>query len=193
MLRSNGASIAEIYCAALLCAGCDVAAARKVCGFTGHRSCKGCSKCTKAFPGCDPCPPRHNHSHREEAQEILNQTTAGDRASVEEKYETRYSELMLLPSFDCVRFHIIDPMNNLFIGTAKHDMKNIWLDGEMPKINKNDFSNIQQKFGRCWQNTQEGCEQLWRIYSRPMEILQHTILDLCLGQPFTRTRLRTLA
>ena len=49
--KANGASNAEIYHAALLCVGCDVPAARKVCGLTGHASCKGCSKCTKAFPG----------------------------------------------------------------------------------------------------------------------------------------------
>ena len=114
-------------------------AARKVCGFTGHASCKGCSKCTKAFLDTvtskidfsefDPCPPRNNHSHREQAQETLNQTTAGDKASVEQKCGTRYSELMLLPYFDYVRFHIIDPIHNLFTGTAKHVMKNIWLDG----------------------------------------------------------------
>ena len=153
--KANGASNAEIYHAALLCVGCDVPAARKVCGFTGHASCKGCSKCTKAFPGTvsskidflgsDPSPPRNNHSHNEQAQETLNQITAGDKASVEQKYGTRYSELMLLPYFDCVRFHIIDPMYNLFTGTAKHVMKNIWLDGESPKINKNDLSNIQKK------------------------------------------------
>ena len=33
--------------AALLCVACDVPAARKVCGFTGHNSSKGCSKCNK--------------------------------------------------------------------------------------------------------------------------------------------------
>jgi hypothetical protein len=35
---------------AALCVGCDVPAARKVCGFTGHASCHGCSKCKKNFP-----------------------------------------------------------------------------------------------------------------------------------------------
>ena len=33
-----------------------------------------------------PSPPRTNHKHREEAQEILNQTSAGDRVSLEQKY-----------------------------------------------------------------------------------------------------------
>ena len=130
-------------------------AARKVCGFTGHASCKGCSKCTKAFPGSvsskiyfsgfDPCHPRNNHKHREKAQEILNQTTTGEKASMEQNFGTRFSELLSLPYFDCVRYHIIDPMHNLFTGTAKDVMKNIWLDAEKPLINKNDLSNIQQK------------------------------------------------
>ena len=36
--------------AALLCVGCDIPAARKVCGFVGHRALKGCSKCLQSFP-----------------------------------------------------------------------------------------------------------------------------------------------
>ena len=109
-VRDHGALAGEVYHAALLCVGCDVPAARKVCGFTGHASCKGCSKCTRYFPGSmtskidfsgfdSPSPPRTNHKHRGEAQEILNQTSAGDQA-LEQKYGSRYSELMLLPYFD---------------------------------------------------------------------------------------------
>ena len=36
--------------AALLCCSCDIPAARKVCGFRGHRAKKGCSKCLITFP-----------------------------------------------------------------------------------------------------------------------------------------------
>ena len=36
--------------AALLCVGCDIPAARKVCGFVGHRALKGCLKCLQFFP-----------------------------------------------------------------------------------------------------------------------------------------------
>ena len=36
--------------AALLCVGCDIPAARKVCGFVGHQALKGCSKCLLSFP-----------------------------------------------------------------------------------------------------------------------------------------------
>lgn len=35
---------------ALLCCGCDVPAARKVCGFLGHQALRGCSKCLLPFP-----------------------------------------------------------------------------------------------------------------------------------------------
>ena len=35
--------------AALLCVVCDIPAARKVCGFVGHRASKGCSKCLLSF------------------------------------------------------------------------------------------------------------------------------------------------
>lgn len=57
-------------------------------------------------------------------------------------------ELMLLPYFDCVRFHIIDPMHNLFTGNAKHLMKNIWLDGDNPLLKKNDLCVIQEKLDK---------------------------------------------
>lgn len=148
----------EKFHAALLCVGCDVPAARKVCGFTGHGSNKGCSKCKKFFPGSvgtkidfsgfEPCHPRSNIEHRQEAQEILNQTSAGDCSNLEQHYGTRYTELMLLPYFDCVRFHVIDPMHNLFTGTAKHVMKNVWLDVEKPVLDKKDLEKVQDKMDK---------------------------------------------
>ena len=157
-VKAHGSSTFEVFHAALLCVGCDVPAARKVCGFTGHGSNKGCSKCTKVFPGSvstkidfsgfDPCAPRSNQEHREQAQEIINQTSAGDCAEMEMKYGTRFSELIMLPYFDCVRFHIIDPMHNLFTGTAKHVMKNIWLDSDNPLLEKKDLLKIQEKLDK---------------------------------------------
>ena len=41
--------------------------------------------------------------------------------------------------FDCVRFHIIDPMHNLLFGTAKHVM-NPWIN----IISSNQFDKIQK-------------------------------------------------
>ena len=109
-VKKHGSTENEKFCAALLCVGCDIPAARKVCGFTGHGSNRGCSQCKKFFPGSvgtkidfsgfEPCPSRSNNEHRQEAQEILNQTSAGDCSPLEQQYGTRYTELMLLPYFD---------------------------------------------------------------------------------------------
>lgn len=151
----HGSSGQHLYRAVLLCVGCDVPAARKVCGFTGHVSCKGCSKCNKLFPGnvstsldfsgFEACPKRSNNEHRKEAQEVQAQTSATDRNRLEQKYGTRFTELMRLPYFDCVRFHIIDPMHNLFTGTAKHVLKNIWMEADKPLLDKNSLLKIQEK------------------------------------------------
>lgn len=60
------------------------------------------------FWGFDlPSPGRTNHKHREEAQEILNQTSAGDWASLEQQFGTRFIELMSLPYFDLIQFLLI--------------------------------------------------------------------------------------
>ena len=48
-------------------------------------------------------------------------------------YGVHYSALCKLNYFDCVRFHVIDPMHNLFLGTAKyvlwHDNTNLRVPG----------------------------------------------------------------
>ena len=41
--------------------------------------------------------------------------------------------------------HIIDPMHNLFTGTSKNVMKNIWLDESKPIIDKKTLTKIQKK------------------------------------------------
>ena len=55
---------------------------------------------------------------------------------------------MLLPYFDCVPFHVIDPIDNLFTGTAKHIMKNVWLDVEKPVLDKKDLDKDQDKMDK---------------------------------------------
>ena len=44
---------------------------------------------------------------------------------------------MQLEYFDCIRFTIIDPMHNLYLGTAKHPMKN-------KILKQNDLKSIQE-------------------------------------------------
>ena len=62
-------------------------------------------------------------------QHVYRSTIYGQdcRSAAESRYGARYSELLRLPYFDCVRFTIVDPMHNLFLGTAKHLME-VWLE-----------------------------------------------------------------
>ena len=63
-----------IQCA-LLCVACDIPAGRKVCGFLGHNSHLGCSRCFKTFSGTVGAmnfsgfdkPNRSGHKHAEDA------------------------------------------------------------------------------------------------------------------------------
>ena len=49
-----------------------------------------------------------------------NATTATDCSKIERESGARYSELLRLPYFDVIRFHVVVPMHNLFLGIAKH-------------------------------------------------------------------------
>lgn len=136
---------------ALLCVACDIPAARKVCDFLGHSASVGCSKCLKVFPGGlgnkdysgfnrTLWPQRTNSSHRQHTSDIKRSKTKAERSRLESKYGCRYSVLLKLPYFDAVRMTIIDPMHNLFLGTAKRMMK-CWNDRNF--VGSKDFERIQ--------------------------------------------------
>ena len=61
-------------------------------------------------------------------------------------YGATYSELLRLLYFDCIRFTIVDPMHNLFLGTAKRMME-IWL--ELSILTRADLEHVQQIVDRC--------------------------------------------
>lgn len=56
----------------------------------------------------------------------------------------RYSVLQELEYFDCIRYFVVDPMHNLYLGTAKHMMKNVWLNENNEFLNDEDFQRIQE-------------------------------------------------
>ena len=45
------------------------------------------------------------------------------RNNLESRYGCHYSVILDLPYFDPVRMTIIDPMHNLYLGSAKHVLK----------------------------------------------------------------------
>ena len=125
--------------AALLCTGCDIPASKKLCGFRGFGSSRGCNRCFKLFEGTgyrksyadfdrNLWPKRTNSDHRQKAEEVKQATTLGERERLEKEYGLRYSSLLQLPYYDAIKMSsIIDPLHNLFLGTAKHMFENVWL------------------------------------------------------------------
>ena len=123
---------------ALMCVACDIPAARKCCGFKGHSANYGCSCCLKFFPGAignknfsgfdrSQWTPRTYVEPMKAMEEIKKCATQSSVESIETAKGVKYSILTELPYFDPIRFTVIDPMHNLFLGTAKTMMKNIWL------------------------------------------------------------------
>lgn len=127
--------VKKIRCA-LMCVACDLPAGRKICGFLGHSAKLGCSRCFKEFAGTvgkmdysgfdrQNWQPRTHAVHNTAAFTIRGLRTATAINSEESKTGCRYSELLLLPYFDAPKMLIIDPMHNLFLGSAKYFLKNI--------------------------------------------------------------------
>ena len=121
---------------ALLCVACDMPAGRKTCGFLAHSANLGCTKCLKEFPGdvsnkdysgfdrenwCK----RTMDDHRRNSLALLKCKTKTERTKRESEFGCCYSVLCRLPYFDAPRFLIVDPMHNMYLGTAKHVVKDI--------------------------------------------------------------------
>ena len=83
-----------------------------------------------------------NESHREECNMLQNCTNKSERESHERDFGTRYSVLLELVYFDQIRMTALDPMHNLFLGTAKH-MISVWKTKKW--LCDEDFKLIQEK------------------------------------------------
>ena len=141
-------------CAALLCCASDIPAARKLCGFVGHSAHRGCSHCDKYFPGGfgekknysgfdrSSWPPRSDNSHRRNARKVQRCTTKTSRKKMEAKLGSRYTCLLELPYYGSVTMCIIDPMHNLFLGTAKRMFK-IWCENDL--LTKADLRKLNER------------------------------------------------
>lgn len=138
---------------ALICVGCDIPASRKLCGFLGHSATKGCNKCTKTFDGVvgeknyggfdvSSWELRNLESHKEAVKKIVKCKTKTNRERLEKEYGVRYSVLLELEYFDPIRMTIIDPMHNLFLGTAKR-MLILWKDSKI--LLPEHFNEIQKR------------------------------------------------
>ena len=138
-LNISAVNYRKIIRCALLCVSCDLPAGRKACGFLGHAAHLGCSRCLKRFTGgvgnmdysgfdrekwvlCS------GSDHKRKCLNILDTATQSERNSLESSSGCRYSVLVCLPYFDSPRMLVVDPMHNLFLGSAKHYMKGIFIN-----------------------------------------------------------------
>ncbi len=115
--------------AILLMNASDSPAARKSSGFLAHSALLGCPRCLKVFTGKvgekhyggfnDYWPPRTLSQHKEHIRKIRRAKHDTERKQLESKFGCKDSVLNDLPYFNVIRQTIVDPMHNLFQGTAK--------------------------------------------------------------------------
>ena len=151
-VKRNGTTINMNVRLAINCVSCDIPASRKVCGFLGHFAKLACNKCLKEFNRHDysgferqKWSVRSNEVHREQCKQLLKETTKTSIQHAESKYGVRYSVLLALPYFDPIKFTVIDPMHNLFLGTGKHVFK-VWV--ELEYLKPRDLSAIETKLNK---------------------------------------------
>lgn len=138
---------------ALICL--DIPATRKLCGFYGFNALYGCLKCKKKFTKPsnreptdfsgfqrDSWTPIDMKAHYTKALETKQANSNAARDKIQSELGIRYSELLRLPYLDIIRCHLIDPMHNLFLGTAKNVFL-LWK--EKGVLNESLCDKIQQK------------------------------------------------
>ena len=144
--------------AALLCTGCNIPASKKLCGFRGFGSARGCNRCFKLFEGSgfhksyadfdrNLWPKCTNLDHHQNAEEIKSATTLDEKERFEVKDGLRYSALIQLPYCDAIRmFSVIDPLHNFYLGTTKHIIilfEDVWLGNE--SISHQTLESVQSR------------------------------------------------
>ena len=151
--------------AALIATVCDVPATSILGGFLGHASKRGCWKCSREFPfdkdfnrvkfsNAEVGLPRSHRQHKEDAKAAASATTPTERKKMELQCGSRFTELMHLTYYDCVRFSIIDPMHNLYLGSSKRIVEKQWIHSKL--LNKGDLERLQEKVDNCVTTSQIG-------------------------------------
>lgn len=83
--------------------------------------------------------PRKDHEHRSIAEDIRQQNNMAAKQKLDSKHGVRYTELLRLPYVNAISSFVVDPMHNLFQGTAKYMFKTIW----KYKLTGQDLQEIQ--------------------------------------------------
>lgn len=86
-------------------------------------------------------PQRSKEKHRNIAFKV-KKAGPSERNQILNEHGIRWTPLMRLPYMDIQRFTVIDPMHNLYLGTAKRLMKK-WTSGDNPLISTRELKIIQ--------------------------------------------------
>ena len=138
-MRYTGSSSPASFRCALLGVACDLPAARKCCGFLSYSADLGCSRCFQKFSrgfakrndyanfNRGGWQLRTNAHHRSDVVKLLKCKSKTEQKKAESRLGCRYSVLLELPYFQPIEMLLIDPMHNLFLGTAKHFARDLWI------------------------------------------------------------------
>lgn len=81
--------------------------------------------------------------YRRVAMGLCTFTTLAEQERMKSQAGLQYSSLLRLPYFDAPRMLIVDPMHNLFLGSAKWIMQSIWIERKI--LTNHQFKVIQQR------------------------------------------------
>ena len=70
---------------------------------------------------------RDLETHNDKAIESKNANTKSRRLEIAKTYGVKSSEHLRLTEFNIIRYHVIDPMHNIFLGLVKQTVK-MWKD-----------------------------------------------------------------
>ena len=144
-----GQRTVTLHCA-LVCVAFDLPAGRKTCGFLSysalaaiyHNFCTGTFG-VRNYSGFNKHDwiLRTNENHRKYVTSTLKCKSKTEREKKESEVGCRYSILLELPYFFPVRMLIIDPMHNLYLGTARTIFRKVW----MQQLSKAAIASINQR------------------------------------------------
>lgn len=90
----------------------------------------------------DSWPVRDIDTHKKKCYECLRCKTKAEQKKIEREFGIRYTPLIELPYFNPVRQTVVDPMHNLFLGTAKYCLE-LWIKNNI--LSHDDVLKIEEK------------------------------------------------
>ena len=85
---------------------------------------------------------RTDKEQRKRVKTVLKATTKSKQKQEERRLGVRFTALLNLPYYDSIRFCVIDPMHNLFLGTAKSMFK-LWIKKEI--LSNSDLKSLDHR------------------------------------------------